>query len=78
MKTLKFLDKTGDTVIEFDETEAKAGAKREAQALFERMRKGGMVVSTKRPGGQPDQVIRNFDQIEDGAETIVVPPIVAG
>lgn len=79
MKTLRVLDKTGDTVIQFDETEATADAMKEAKAVFDGwMKKKLPAFLTKREGGKPDEKITKFEQIEAGAETILVPAIVAG
>ena len=77
MKTIKRLDKTGDTAITFDETTPEQLAA--AKAMFENwMERKLPAFSTKRPGGAEDVKITSFDQIEDGAETILVPAIVAG
>ena len=79
MKTIRKLDKTGDTCVQFDDTEATAAQRAEAKALFDDwMAKKLPAFSTKRPGGQEDLKITSFDQIEEGAETILVPAIVAG
>ena len=75
---LRILNHTGDTVIEFDETEVTAEAKREAQLAFDKAKAGATAFLTKRSGGLPDLKITSFDQLEDGAEAIMVPPIVAG
>jgi hypothetical protein len=76
MKTVRMLDDTGDTRVDFSVKDSKATA--EAQALFERIKKAGTAIQTKRPGGLPDEVITDFDKIEEGAEVILVRPIVAG
>ena len=79
MKTLRVLDASGDTVIEFDETEATAEAMTKAKAVFDGwMKKKLPAFLTKRSNGKPDEKITSFDQIEAGAETILVPAIVAG
>lgn len=79
MKKLLILDKTGDTVIEFDETKATEEQTAKAKTVFDDwMKKKLPAFSTKRPNGQPDQKITSFDQIESGAETVLVPAIVAG
>ena len=79
MKTVRKLDKTGDTCLQFDETEATAEQRAQAKALFEEhVMKKLPVFSTNRPGGAEDLKITSFDQIEEGAETILVPAIVAG
>lgn len=77
MKIIRVLDKTGDTAIEFDEANAEATAK--AKEVFDAwMGKKLPAFLTKRPGGKPDELITSFDQIEEGAETVLVPAIVAG
>lgn len=77
MKMIRILDKTGDTAIEFDEANAEATAK--AKATFDDwMKKKLPAFLTKRQNGKPDEKITSFDQIEDGAETVLVPAIVAG
>lgn len=79
MKMLRLLDKSGDTVIEFDETEATAEQAAKAKATFDDwMKKKLPAFLTKRASGAPDLKITSFDQIESGAETILVPAIVAG
>jgi hypothetical protein len=78
MKMLRILNHTGDTVIEFDETEVTAEARAEAEAAFDKAKKGATAFLTKRPNNQPDKIIKTFADMEDGAETIMVPPIVAG
>lgn len=77
MKMIRVLDKTGDTAIEFDEANAEATAK--AKAVFDDwMKKNLPAFLTKRPNGKPDEKITDFGQIEEGAETVLVPAIVAG
>ncbi len=77
MKTIRVLDKTGDTCIEFDEATPEALEK--AKAVFDGwMAKKLPAFLTKRANGKPDEKITSFDQIEDGAETVLVPAIVAG
>lgn len=72
-KVLKVMDKTGDTVVEFD-SEVDNQAKSEARELFDKiMAKGSAVFSVK--GGDSEQV-RNFDQL--GEENVVVPRITGG
>ena len=79
MKMLRMLDKSGDTVIEFDETEATAEQTAKAKEVFDAwMGKKLPAFLTKREGGKPDLKITDFGQIESGAETILVPAIVAG
>jgi hypothetical protein len=77
MKTLRILDSSGDRVIEFDETEATALARREAQALFERMLSSGSTAfKVNRGEGRPDEKVTDFSTLEN--ETIVVPRVVGG
>ena len=77
MKMIRVLDKSGDTCIEFDEATPEALAK--AKDVFDGwMKKKLPAFLTKRPNGKPDEKITSFDQIEEGAETVLVPAIVAG
>ena len=77
MKLIRVLDKSGDTAIEFDEANAEATAK--AKAVFDDwMAKKRPAFLTKRADGKADEKITSFDQIEDGAETLLIPAIVAG
>jgi hypothetical protein len=77
MKKLVILDKTGDTVMEYTETDAEGMAA--AKKVFDEwMSKKLPAFLTKRPGGAPDQKITSFDQVEDGAETLLFPAITAG
>jgi hypothetical protein len=79
MKTMRILNASGDDVIAFDETEATAEAWARAKTVFDEwMRKKLPAFLTQRPGGKPDVQIKSFDQIEDGAETLLVPAITAG
>lgn len=79
MKMLRILDRSGDTVIEFDETEATAAQTAKAKAVFDDwMAKKRAAFLTKRADGKPDLKITSFDQIEAGAETLLIPQIVAG
>ena len=77
MKTLRKMDSTGDTVIEFDELAADAKATIEAKALFARMAAGGgAVFAVNRGEGQPDKRVTNFNDLE--ADNLVIPRIVGG
>lgn len=77
MKTIRVLDKTGDTALTFEDADAEAVAK--AKAVFDGwMEKKLPAFLTKRPNGKPDVKITSFDKIEEGAETVLVPAIVAG
>ena len=77
MKTLRILDSSGDRVVDFDETEATALARREARALFERMLAAGSTAfKVNRGDGRPDEKVTDFSALEN--ETIVVPRVVGG
>ena len=77
MKKLRLLDSSGDTVIEFDETEATVKARDEARALFERLKeKGAAVFAVNRAEGKPDARVTNFNDLEN--ENVIVPRIVGG
>jgi hypothetical protein len=77
MKKLLILDKTGDTCIGFADTDTEATAK--AKVIFDEwMAKKLPAFLTKRQNGKPDEKITDFGQIEEGAETVLVPAIVAG
>lgn len=79
MKTIRILDSSGDTVIEFDETAATAEQEAKAKAVFDEwIGKKKAAFLTKRPEGKEDLKITDFNQIEAGAEVILVPAIVAG
>lgn len=79
MKTLRKLDHTGDTEYVFDETTETADQLAEArQAFYEHVGRKLPAFQTKRADGKPDEQIRIFTDIEDGAEVILVPAIVAG
>ena len=71
MKTIRVLDSTGDTVLQYDPTDTKAA--REAEALFGRlMSEGSAAFRTGADGGK----ITSLDQA--GEETIVIPRVVGG
>ena len=77
MKVLRFLDSSGDRSIFFDESEAMAQAKAEAQRLFERsLAAGAVAFSVNRGDGKQDMKLTQFSQVED--ETVLVPRIVGG
>lgn len=77
MKTLRFLDSSGDREISFDDSETTAQARAEAQRLFERsLATGAVAFSVNRRGGSADQKVGEFSALED--ETVVVPRIVGG
>lgn len=79
MKTLRVLDSTGDTCLQFDGTEATAAQEAEAKKVFDDwMKKKRTAFLTQRPGGKEDAKIKSFDEIEDGAEVVLVPAIQAG
>ncbi len=77
MKTLRVLDSSGDTELHFDETEATAAVRAEAEALFTRLRKEGHTAFSVTPGS--DTPATHIDKFSDvGEETIMVPRIVGG
>ena len=77
MKTLRILDSSGDRVVEFDESSSTLDARREAEALFERMlASGSTAFKVNRGDGRPDEKVTDFSALEN--ETIVVPRIVGG
>ncbi len=76
-KTLRVLDSSGDTVVEFDAAQADAKATGEAKALFDRLTQGGSAVfAVNRASGAPDQKVTSFDSLEE--QNIVVKPLVGG
>jgi hypothetical protein len=77
MKVLRFLDSSGDREISFDDSEAMAEARAEAQRLFENaLAAGAVAFSVNRAGGKADQKVGQFSALEN--ETVVVPRIVGG
>lgn len=74
MKVIKTMDASGDTRIEFTETDEKATA--EARELFERLTSKGAAVFAVNRAGAPDKRVRDFSELE--AENVVVPRIVGG
>ena len=77
MKTLRVLDSSGDRVVMFDDTDAGAAARAEAEALFAKMLASGAIAfKVNRGDGKPDAKEQHFAALE--SETIVVPRIVGG
>jgi hypothetical protein len=77
VKTLRILDSSGDSVVSFDDSDAALVARKEAQALFERMLASGAVAfKVNRGEGKPDEKVTNFSDLED--ETVIVPRIDGG
>ncbi|MBI3530177.1 MAG: hypothetical protein HY067_19700 [Betaproteobacteria bacterium] len=77
MKTIRVLDSSGDRPIAFDDGEACALARADAQALFERMlARGATAFKVNRGEGRADDKVTDFGAIEN--ETILVPRIVGG
>lgn len=74
MKKIRKLDSSGDAVLEFNETDAKASA--EAKALFDRLMGEGRAPFAVNRGDQPDKKLTNFDQIEN--DTVFIPRIQGG
>lgn len=84
MKKLRVMDSSGDSggipgrpPLEFDDTEATATVRAEANALFERLTGAGAVTfAVNRGGAEPDKRVTDFNDLE--AENIIVPRIVGG
>ena len=76
MKKLRKMDSSGDTVIEFDETEAQAKATQEAKALFERIASDGGAVFKIDKTGQADGRVKRFEDLAE--DNVIVPRIVGG
>jgi hypothetical protein len=77
MKTIRILDSSGDRVIAFDDTDATASARAQAQAWFERMLAGGSTAfKVNRGEGKADEKVTAFSALEN--ETVLVPRIVGG
>jgi len=77
MKTLRVLDSSGDREITFDDSDASALARQEAQALFERMlERGSTAFKVNRGEGKLDEKVTEFSALEN--ETILVPRLVGG
>jgi hypothetical protein len=75
VKKIRRLDSSGDTVLEFNETDATATA--EAKALFERlMGEGRVPFAVNRGEGKTDQKLTSFDQVE--SDTVFIPRIQGG
>lgn len=74
MQKLKVLDRSGDSVVEFDKADPEALAK--AQAVMDKcLAKGGVVFKVD-PETKEGEKITRADQVEN--EALVVPAIVAG
>lgn len=77
MKTLRFLDSSGDREIGFDESEDLAAARAEARRLFDAaLSNGAVAFAVNRTGGRADRKVGDFSQLEN--ETVVVPRIAGG
>jgi hypothetical protein len=77
MKTLRFMDSSGDREISFDDSEAMQEARAEARRMFDRsLAAGATAFSVNRSDGRSDQKVRDFSALEE--ETVVVPRIVGG
>jgi len=77
MKMLRVLDSSGDRAINFDNSQASAGARVAAKDLFERLLANGSVAfKVHRTNGAPDEKVTEFSALEN--ETIVVPRVVGG
>lgn len=76
-KVLRRMDSTGDSVFRFDDTEATAAARAEAEKVFaDMLAKGARAFKVNRADGQPDEPVSKFTDIEN--ETVLVPRIVGG
>ncbi|MEO8165585.1 MAG: hypothetical protein ABI619_09330 [Betaproteobacteria bacterium] len=76
-KIIRFLDSSGDREISFDDSEAMAEARAQAQRLFESsLAAGAAAFGVNRTGDAPDRKVNDFSSVED--ETVVVPRIVGG
>ena len=77
MKTLRVMDSSGDSVVEFDEAQATSAATLEAEALFNRLTtKGAAVFAIGRGVGAPDKRVTNFNDLEQ--DNLIVPKIAGG
>lgn len=75
MKTIRKLDSSGDTALQFNPADAKATE--EARSLFDRLTKEGRVpFAVNRANGQPDAKLKSFDQVEN--DTVFIPRIQGG
>lgn len=72
MKTIRVMDSTGDTKVEFEPNTA---AEKEAKALFERLSSKGAAVFAIEKGGDSRRV-GNFEELGD--ENVIVPAIIGG
>jgi hypothetical protein len=73
-KVLKVMDKTGDTRVEFDETDTVATEA--ARAEYDKlMKRAGVVVTVPGPG-QQGEVVKKFEDL--APENVFVPAIVGG
>lgn len=79
MKTIRRLDSSGDTCIQFDDSVETAEKMVEAKKMFDAwMASKQPAFMTKRAEGKPDEKVTSFDKIEEGSEVVLVPAIVAG
>lgn len=67
------MDKTGDSEIAFNPTDADQVAK--AQAKFDELTKGNHLAFRKSADGK-DEIVRSFDP--NAEETVFMPPLVGG
>jgi hypothetical protein len=74
--TLRCMDSTGDSVVDFD-VEVPSKARDEAAALFERMTgKGAVAFQINQGEGQPDKPVKSFNDVQ--GDVVLVPRIVGG
>lgn len=78
MNILRNLDSSGDSPIEFDDSQAMAEARAKAKALFERVtqKEGGAAFNINPIPGEPDKKITSFEQAQ--GDTVLCPRIVGG
>lgn len=78
MKKMRILDSTGDSVIEWDDSQELADKKAEAQEAFDKaMKAAGFAFDVTHKSEGRSEIIRDFSKLGD--ETILVPrAIVAG
>ena len=74
-KTLRVMDKTGDSSVAFD-SEIDNAAKSEARRFFDDLMAKGAAVFTFGRDGKGEGPIRSFDDL--GEENVTVPKIAGG
>lgn len=78
MKTIAKLDRTGDSNF-FAGEGATAEQQAEAEKVFSEWVGGKrLALQTNRPSGEADAKVKSLDEVEEGAEVLLIPAIVAG